>query len=154
VWDTAGQESFRGITRSYFRGATGALLVFDITRRETFEHAQEWLQDLRATADPHISIIFVGNKSDLAEENNDRRAVSREEAQEWATNNGVKRYVETSAKTGDQVEQAFIDCAQEIYRNIVDGVYDLNDKSHGIKVNMAKATLGIDEQTQTKSGCC
>jgi Ras-related protein Rab-2A len=155
VWDTAGQESFRAITKSYFRGATGALLVYDITRRETFEHVQEWLEELREAADPHISIILVGNKSDIAAEDEAKRAVSEDEARAWAERNGLKAYVETSAKTGEQVEQAFVDCAKEIYRNIVDGVYDLNDKSHGIKANTAKATIGIDEQTsKPKGGCC
>jgi len=155
VWDTAGQESFRAITKSYFRGATGALLVYDITRRETFEHVQEWLEELREAADPHISIILVGNKSDIAAEDKAKRAVSEDEARAWAERNGLKAYVETSAKTGEQVEQAFVDCAKEIYRNIVDGVYDLNDKSHGIKANTAKTTIGIDEQTsKPKGGCC
>ncbi|GMK59827.1 hypothetical protein CspeluHIS016_0900440 [Cutaneotrichosporon spelunceum] len=64
-WDTAGTESFRSITRSYFRGAAGALLVYDVTRRETFEHATSWLDDLRTHADENVSIILVANKTDL-----------------------------------------------------------------------------------------
>ena len=151
VWDTAGQESFRAITRSYFRGATGALLVYDITRRETFAHVQEWLEELRAAADKNISIILVGNKCDL----DSKRAVSKEEAQEWAERNGLKACVETSAKTGESVEKAFVDVAVEIHNNIVKGVYDLNDKSHGIKANTAKTSMGIEEQAQqVKGGCC
>lgn len=156
IWDTAGQESFRAITKSYFRGATGALLVYDITRRDTFDHAKEWLDELRQAADVHISIILVGNKSDLAgneSEGHGKRAVTAEEAQAWADAHGLKAFVETSAKTGDMVEKAFVDVAREIYQNIVDGVYDLNDKTHGIRVNTAKATMGIDDQTETKAGC-
>ncbi|BEJ18264.1 hypothetical protein CspHIS471_0705410 [Cutaneotrichosporon sp. HIS471] len=64
-WDTAGTESFRSITRSYFRGAAGALLVYDVTRRETFEHATSWLDDLRTHADDNVSVILVANKTDL-----------------------------------------------------------------------------------------
>lgn len=170
VWDTAGQEStslhviehsgtntigFRAITKSYFRGATGALLVYDVTRRETFEHVTEWLDELRSVAVSNISIILVGNKTDLVDgENGSRRLVSSEEAAAWAERNGLKAYVETSAKTGEQVEQAFIECAKEIYRNIIEGTYDLNDKSHGIKTNTAKTSMGIDEQTTTGGGCC
>ena len=175
VWDTAGQESFRAITKSYFRGATGALLVYDITRRETFEHVQDWLNELRAAADPHISIILVGNKCDLADRGGGdgggggdgdgggggagsgggARAVTFEEARAWAERNGLKACVETSAKTGESVERAFVECAREIHRNIVNNVYDLNDKSHGIKANTARSNLGIDEQTtRAKGGCC
>lgn len=155
VWDTAGQESFRAITKSYFRGATGALLVYDITRRETFEHVQEWLDELRAAADQNISIILVGNKCDLAEADPGKRKVTVEEAREWAEAHGLKAAVETSAKTGESVEEAFVDCAKEIYKNIVGGVYDLNDKSHGIKANTAKTSIGIDDQAKPpKGGCC
>ena len=72
IWDTAGQESFRSITRSYYRGAAGALLVYDIARRETFEHLASWLEDARQHANPNMTIMLVGNKADL----NQRRAVS------------------------------------------------------------------------------
>lgn len=112
---------------------------------------QEWLEELRSAAEPNISIILVGNKCDLGEE---RREVSVEEAREWAEVNGLKAFVETSAKTGEGVEKAFVDVAMEIYRNIRDGVYDLNDRSHGIKTNTAKATLSMDEATKVKGGCC
>jgi len=154
VWDTAGQEIYRAIVSAYYRGAVGALLVYDITRRETFEHVQEWLDELRAAADQNISIILVGNKCDLAEADPSKRKVTAEEAREWAETHGLKAAVETSAKTGESVEEAFVDCAKEIYKNIVGGVYDLNDKSHGIKANTAKTSIGIEEQAKPKGGCC
>ena len=65
IWDTAGQESFRSITRSYYRGAAGALLVYDITRRDTFEHLTTWLEDARSYSSSHMTIMLIGNKSDL-----------------------------------------------------------------------------------------
>jgi len=64
IWDTAGQESFRSITRSYYRGAAGALLVYDITRRDTFEHLTSWLEDARQHANHNMTVTLVGNKSD------------------------------------------------------------------------------------------
>jgi hypothetical protein len=76
----AGQESFRSITRSYYRGAAGALLVYDITRRETFEHLASWLEDARQHANPNMTIMLIGNKADLAH----RRAVSTEEGEQFA----------------------------------------------------------------------
>lgn len=66
IWDTAGQESFRSITRSYYRGAAGALLVYDITRRETFDHLVSWLEDARQHANSNMTIMLIGNKADLA----------------------------------------------------------------------------------------
>jgi len=65
IWDTAGQESFRSITRSYYRGAAGALLVYDITRRETFNHLTTWLEDARQHSNSNMTIMLIGNKSDL-----------------------------------------------------------------------------------------
>ncbi|PPS17963.1 hypothetical protein GOBAR_AA02592 [Gossypium barbadense] len=84
IWDTAGQESFRSITRSYYRGAAGALLVYDITRRETFNHLASWLEDARQHANPNMTIMLIGNKSDLSH----RRAVSKEEGEQFAKENG------------------------------------------------------------------
>lgn len=135
LWDTAGQETYKSITRSYFRGASGALLVFDITRPSTFASCTQWLQDLRQIAEEGIVVILVGNKSDLVGVNSDTnsRQVTRQEAEEWCRINNVVRYVETSAKSGDGVERAFLEVAERIYRNILAGEYNLNDRRSGVK---------------------
>ncbi|RFU32643.1 hypothetical protein B7463_g3690, partial [Scytalidium lignicola] len=133
LWDTAGQETYKSVTRSYFRGASGALLVFDITRRATFDHVIDWLNDLRQIAEPDIVVILVGNKSDLTSTEDGKREVTKEEAQEWAKKNGVFEYVETSAKSGEGVEKAFGRVAERIYMNIEAGKYDLNDRRSGVK---------------------
>ena len=100
IWDTAGQESFRSITRSYYRGAAGALLVYDITRRETFNHLTSWLDDARQHSNSNMTIMLIGNKSDL----DHRRAVSLEEGQRFAEEHGLI-FLETSAKTAANVEE-------------------------------------------------
>ncbi|KAI4173256.1 MAG: hypothetical protein LQ348_006614, partial [Seirophora lacunosa] len=153
LWDTAGQETYKSITRSYFRGASGALLVYDITRRSTFEHATEWLNDLRQIAEEGIVVVLVGNKYDLASastvangsalqgasdetrglDRTNKRAVTKAEAEEWCRRNGVLKYVETSAKSGEGVEAAFLEVAERIYENIEKGAYDLNDRRSGVK---------------------
>jgi len=144
LWDTAGQETYKSITRSYFRGASGALLVFDVTRRTTFDSVTAWLHDLRQIAEDGIVVILVGNKSDLADatfvpgsgqaqEAQNKRAVTREEAEEWCRKNSVLKYVETSAKSGEGVERAFLEVAERIYQNIEAGKYDLNDRRSGVK---------------------
>lgn len=135
LWDTAGQETYKSITRSYFRGASGALLVFDITRPATFASCTQWLEDLRQIAEEGIVVILVGNKSDLAGDDADsnQRRVTRQEAEEWCRMNNVVRYLETSAKSGEGVERAFLEVAERIYRNIEMGKYDLNDRRSGVK---------------------
>ena len=156
LWDTAGQETYKSITRSYFRGASGALLVFDITRRSTFEHATSWLHDLRQIAEEAIVVILVGNKSDLASSSTitsggpngeaqgleavNKRAVTVDEAEEWCKKNGVMAYVETSARSGQNVEKAFLEVAERIYENVERGRYDLNDRRSGVRGPGAGAT--------------
>ncbi|CAE8588845.1 unnamed protein product, partial [Polarella glacialis] len=122
--------AFRSITRAYYRGATGALLVFDIGRRATFDHLAQWLLDARQNAQPNMVIILVANKSDL-----ERREVSTEEGAWFARQNGLF-FLETSAKTGQNVESAFLDTARQIYENLQAGMYDLSTDTHGITVGM------------------
>ncbi|CAE7934097.1 RAB2A, partial [Symbiodinium sp. KB8] len=119
IWDTAGQEAFRSITRAYYRGATGALLVYDITRRASFDRLAEWLVDARQNAQPNMVIMLIGNKSDL-----ERREVSYEEGAWFARQNGLF-FLETSAKTGQNVGSAFMDTANQIYENLQAGMFDL-----------------------------
>merc|ERR1712093_184685 len=130
IWDTAGQESFRSITRSYYRGATGALLVYDISRRETFNHLARWLEEARQNANPNMVIMLIGNKCDL-----ERREVSYEEGANFARENGLV-FQETSAKTAQNVDKAFVNTAQKISENIQTGAFDFSNEAHGIKVGM------------------
>ncbi|KAJ6386293.1 hypothetical protein OIU77_029296 [Salix suchowensis] len=137
IWDTAGQESFRSITRSYYRGAAGALLVYDITR-ETFNHLASWLEDARQHANPNMSIMLIGNKCDLAH----RRAVTKEEGEQFARENGLL-FLEASARTAQNVEEAFIGTAGKILQNIQDGVFDVSNESSGIKVGYGRPSRCI-----------
>ncbi|POW09887.1 hypothetical protein PSTT_06515 [Puccinia striiformis] len=139
VWDTAGQESFRSITRSYYRGAAGALLVFDTTYRKSFLNLSQWHEDLKSFGDPELTVVVVGNKSDLcpssstSDEHQDSdstpktlaREVSHDEALQWAEERGLD-YIETSAKTGVNVEEAFAKVARKIYES---GRLDLQNRA-------------------------
>jgi len=135
IWDTAGQESFRSITRSYYRGAAGALLVYDITRRDTFQHLSRWLEEAKSHAQPNMVILLIGNKNDLEH----KRAVSTEEGRAFADANGLL-FLETSAKTAFNVEQAFLKTAEEIHSKIQSGEIDVSNESHGIKVGMQSSS--------------
>ena len=158
LWDTAGQETYKSVTRSYFRGASGALLVFDLSRKQTFQHVTDWLNDLRQIAEPDIVVILVGNKADLAQQDDNKREVTKQEAEEWARNNGVMEYVETSAKSGENVEMAFMRVAERIHQNIQAGKYDLNDRRSGVKGPSAGASrqvrLATDATKSMTGGCC
>ena len=99
LWDTAGQELFRSVTRGYYRGSAGAFLVFDITNRDTFDNIGRWLQDIKDVARSDVVTLLIGNKSDKA----DQRQVSTEEAQDFAKKNSMQ-YFETSAKTGSNLK--------------------------------------------------
>jgi len=102
IWDTAGQERYRAITSAYYRGAVGALLVYDIAKHLTYENVERWLRELRDHADQNIVIMLVGNKSDLRH----LRAVPTDEARAFAEKNGLS-FIETSALDSTNVETAF-----------------------------------------------
>ena len=114
IWDTAGQEAFQAITRTYYKGAIGALLVYDITRRDTFEHINKWLNEVKLNGSKDICCILIGNKNDLE----DQRQVKLEEGEELAKKNNLL-FLETSAKTAYNVEDAFVKSAEQILDNII-----------------------------------
>lgn len=110
IWDTAGQERYRAITSAYYRGAVGALLVYDITKKQTFDNLQRWLRELRNHADSNIVILMAGNKADM----NHLRAVPEEDARALAKKEQLS-FVETSALEAFNVDKAFQDILVDIY---------------------------------------
>eukprot|EP01113_Clastostelium_recurvatum_P009225 TRINITY_DN1441_c0_g1_i1.p1 TRINITY_DN1441_c0_g1~~TRINITY_DN1441_c0_g1_i1.p1 ORF type:complete len:220 (-),score=36.20 TRINITY_DN1441_c0_g1_i1:185-844(-) len=110
IWDTAGQERYRAITSAYYRGAVGALLVYDIAKHATYKNVERWLLELRENADRNIVIMLVGNKSDLRH----LREVPTEEAKDFAEKNKLS-FIETSALDSSNVELAFQTILTEIY---------------------------------------
>jgi len=113
IWDTAGQEKFRAITSAYYRGAVGAIIVYDIAKHSTYENVNMWLQELKNHADPNLVIMLVGNKSDLRH----LRDVQTEEAESFAETNQLS-FIETSALDTTNVETAFHNILTAIYQNM------------------------------------
>ncbi|KAK1642355.1 hypothetical protein QYE76_060160 [Lolium multiflorum] len=111
IWDTAGQERYRAITSAYYRGAVGALLVYDVTKATTFENVKRWLKELRDHADANIVIMLIGNKTDLKH----LRSVAAEDAAGFAEREGLF-FIETSALEATNVDKAFQTVLAEIYR--------------------------------------
>jgi len=156
IWDTAGQENFRSITRAYYKNSVCALVVYDISNRDSFNNVSTWIEDCKNQSPKTIFMVLVGNKSDLE----DRRQVSTEEGQELADKFGILFY-ETSAKEGTNVEEIFNDSADKIAKNIEQNYYDLENENCGIKQGVNKpgqnaGGVGLEQNNNRpgKSGCC
>ena len=150
IWDTAGQENFRSITRSYYKNSACALLVYDISKKESFESIQSWIEDCKNSAPETVLMVLVGNKSDLTEE----RKVSEEEGREFAEKNGLL-FFETSAKTGENVKEVFQESTAEIAKRIKKGYYNLESGNCGIKkANVEDDVVLQNPSEKDKSGCC
>ena len=112
LWDTAGQERFRSITKSYYRNSVGALLIYDICNRDSFENIPRWMMEARRHIEPHQPVfVLVGCKLDLAQKGG--RQISTKEAKAFAEMHDMFT-VETSAKTGLHVEEAFTAISREV----------------------------------------
>ena len=114
IWDSAGQERYKAIVAGHYRRAAGALIVYDVTKKSTFEHITNWLKNINEMAEKNCITYLIGNKIDLLDSNNNSREVSIEEAQKYAKENGLK-YYETSALTSVRINDCFEDLLQEIY---------------------------------------
>jgi len=114
IWDSAGQERYKAIVAGHYRRAAGALIVYDVTKKSTFEHITNWLKNINEMAEKNCITYLIGNKIDLLDSNNNSREVSVEEAQKYAKENGLK-YYETSALTSVRINDCFEDLLQEIY---------------------------------------
>ena len=155
IWDTAGQENFRSITRAYYKNSACALVVYDISSRKSFNNVDEWIGDCKSQSSESIFMVLVGNKSDLS----DKREVSVEEGKELAEKYGILFY-ETSAKDGTNVEEIFINSASEIARRIDENYYDLDREDCGIKIGgnrkgqTQQININKSIQNKKKSNCC
>ncbi|KAJ1821313.1 Rab GTPase ypt31 [Coemansia sp. RSA 376] len=149
IWDTAGQERYRAITSAYYRGAVGALLVYDIAKHPTYENVTRWLKELRDHADSNIIIMLVGNKSDLRH----LRAVPTDEAKQFASENGLF-FIETSALDSSNVEQSFQQILTEIYllvsNKAIESSQDNVQPGTGAQIIVSSA----DDYTKSPGGCC
>ena len=154
IWDTAGQENYRSITRAYYKNSVCAILVYDISNRESFEHISNWVEDCMSQSPKTVFMVLVGNKSDL----NEYRQATFEEGKEMAKNNNMM-FFETSAKTGENVEKIFIDSAKEIQKKINLGYYDLENDVSGIKKGFNPGNSGSpmiinNNQNEERKLCC
>ena len=147
IWDTAGQERYRAITSAYYRGAVGALLVYDISKHSTFENVERWLKELRDHAEANIVVMLVGNKSDLRH----LRAVETDEAMAFAEQHNLA-FIETSALDASGVDTAFQRILTEIYRLMSKRNMQAEDAANKMPGKSEAVKLG--GAADTKKGCC
>ena len=145
IWDTAGQERYKAITSAYYKGAKGAFIVYDITRKDSFENVSKWADQLKSTADKNLTIIIIGNKTDLE----DQRQVTSEEGQNKA-NSLESAFIETSAASGSNLDKAFEMMINEVYKKCHEEMLAEGDVEieGGEEINLAKAL------ENSKKACC
>ena len=149
IWDTAGQEAFRSITRSYYKSSTCAFIVYDITSKKTFTNVVSWLNECKEMCYKDILICLVGNKSDLES----KRIVSTEEGQKFANENGLLFY-ETSAQDGTNIEIMFNKVTSDIVNRIETGKIQLDTHNTGIKIGKYPNKEIEQALEKKKKGCC
>ena len=148
IWDTAGNEQFRSITRTYYKNSVCAIVVYDISRRETFDNVINWIEDCKLNSPKSVFIILVGNKSDLEED----RQVTTEEGEEFANRYGI-RFFETSAKNSININEIFSESVEFIADRIEKKYYDLDNETCGIKRNYNSRISLNSQKTQKKKKC-
>ncbi|KAK4255565.1 hypothetical protein QN277_008551 [Acacia crassicarpa] len=150
IWDTAGQERYRAITSAYYRGAVGALIVYDVTSHITFESVERWLKELRGHTDANIVIMLVGNKADLRH----LRSVSTDDARAFAERENVF-FMETSALESLNVDNAFTEVLTQIYHVVSKKTLEIGDDPYALPRGQTINIGSKDDVSAVKTaGCC
>ena len=152
IWDTAGQESFRSITKSYYRNAIGAIITFDLTKKRTFNNLEYWINELKNNGNDHVQLLIVGNKSDLK----GKRAISHEEILKFTEKHDLI-YNEVSAKDYDSCCNVFNTIAHNIFESLNNKTDDELQKINGLKIienKSVKSRRGCLNNLEQEDICC
>ena len=135
IWDTCGQEVYKSLISNFYRNCSLALIVYAINNRNSYEHAESWLNDLKNQSNPNVRVFLVGNKCDLEKE----RLVSKEEGETFKEQKKLDRFIETSAKTGENARIVMVEAAKILYKDYLKAKQDLSnedDNQKGDKLEM------------------
>ena len=151
IWDTCGQEVYKSLISNFYRNSSLALILYAINNRDSFQHAETWLNDLKSQANPNVKVFLVGNKSDLENE----RVITKEEGEKFKEEKKLDRFFETSAKTGENARFALLEAAKLLYKgylkakqNIAGGEDQAEDNNRGDKLTKKQ------ENNKSKMKCC
>jgi small GTP-binding protein len=157
IWDTCGQEVYRSLISSFFRSASLAIIVYSIDTEDSFNNIEKWLNDIKTQSNPDIKIFLIGNKADLE----DKRRLTKEQGEQLCKDHKLTFFMETSAKTGFNVQNVFIQVAKELYlqheeiKNRVSRpgtlIMPINEDSNN---NVVKLEIEEEEKTKRKKFCC
>ena len=157
IWDTCGQEVYRSLISSFFRSASLAIIVYSIDTEDSFNNIEKWLNDIKTQSNPDIKIFLIGNKADLE----DKRRLTKEQGEQLCRDHKLAFFMETSAKTGFNVQNVFIQVAKELYlqheeiKNRVSRpgtlIMPINEDSNN---NVVKLEIEEEEKTKRKKFCC
>ena len=147
IWDTCGQEVYKSLISNFYKNSSLALIIYAINNLDSFRHAETWLNDLKSQANPNVKVFLVGNKSDLE----DQRVVSKEEAEQFKEEKYLDKFMETSAKTGENARNVLLEAAKLLYKDYLKNKreLDVEEKDQkGTKLERKKP------QNQEKKKCC
>ena len=159
IWDTCGQEVYRSLISSFFRSASLAIIVYSIDTEDSFNNIEKWLNDIKTQSNPDIKIFLIGNKADLE----DKRRLTKEQGEQLCNDHKLAFFMETSAKTGFNVQNVFIQVAKELYlqheeiKNRVSRpgtmIMPLPEDNNNNN-NLVKLEIEEEENTKRKKFCC
>ena len=137
IWDTCGQEVYKSLITNFYRNSSLALIIYAINNLDSFKHAENWLNELKAQANPNVKVFLVGNKSDLENE----RVVSKEDGEKFKEEKNLDKFIETSAKTGENARNVLLEAAKLLYKNYLNAKNTLGaikDNQKGDKLERKK----------------
>ena len=149
IWDTCGQEIYKSLISNFYRNSSLAVLIYAIDNKESFNHVENWLNDLKSQANPDVRIFLVGNKADLEED----RKVSREEGEKYKEDQHLDLFMEASAKTGHNARNVLVEAAKILYRDYL--YFDENNKNEkDDNLKIKKPDPLIRKDKKDKKTCC
>ena len=149
IWDTCGQELYRSLITNFYRNSSLAIIVYSVTSESSFQNIELWLRELRTQSSPDVKVFLIGNKIDLEEQ----RKISKEEGELFAKKNNLERFIETSAKSGFNIEKTFVDIAKLLYQDYLKYKGDEFLRPSDVTIKSIESSKRISKKKEN-NGCC